>query len=49
VFLAGLASAVAGITLALASVWSMNIFDVTLMALVAVVFARLVNSGRRKY
>ncbi|MCH9648807.1 MAG: glycosyltransferase family 39 protein [Deltaproteobacteria bacterium] len=49
IFLAGLASLVAGANLALASFWSMNIFDLLLTAIAVLLLARLLASGERKY
>lgn len=49
IFLAGLASLVAGANLALSSFWSMNIFDLLLTAIAALLLARLLESGKRRY
>ena len=45
VALAALCSLVAGFTLAVSSIWSMNVFDLLLVAVALLLLARLINTG----
>jgi len=49
VTLAGLSTLVAGFTLAVSSIWSMNIFDLLLVALACLLLARLINTQNHRY